>query len=35
MQFPAVCPEIPVLDLPASLAWYKEKACLQLHPCKT
>ena len=25
MQFPAVCPEIPVLDLPASLAWYKEK----------
>ena len=25
MRFPAVCPEIPVLDLPVSLAYYQDK----------
>jgi predicted lactoylglutathione lyase len=25
MQFPSVCPEIPVLNLPAALAYYRDK----------
>jgi uncharacterized glyoxalase superfamily protein PhnB len=25
MDFPAVCPEIPVSDLPVALAWYRDR----------
>jgi predicted lactoylglutathione lyase len=25
MDFPAACPEIPVSDLPAALAWYRDR----------
>lgn len=25
MDFPAVCPEIPVSDLTAALAWYRDR----------